>query len=458
MIERNKKLLFGAGAALAFLMIFAYNYLTPYLSDDIIYKIDVGRADSFWDLLKQQYSEYISNSGRVIGQFSIRLSLVNDKMFFNIINSIMFVLLTLLVYVNIKGKKNYDVCLYVIIVGMIWRYSVEFGQTILWLCGACNYLWGSVWILGFITFYRKQLEKPLIRHGAWTALACFVLGVIAGWCNENTSGGGFLLLLMFTFIACRERHKAKAKMIFPYMITAHAGMLCGLLGMLLAPGITKRADVMTETENYSGIVAYLSRFYKCCVQIQDLFLELIIIFIIVAVIAVVYNKSKDMICHNSMPFFVAAAATSFALILAPPPMSRAYFGTGIFLIIACLQAFVTAFTEKTELGRAVRYIVVLLLTVWLFFVYVENIVNLGRIMREENERIELIQEAADRGASSVIVPQYRPAFQNRYSAAHEADMKEDPKYWINHFYENYYGIGEIIAIPRDEWNEDYPDN
>ena len=87
----------------------------------------------------------------------------------------------------------------------------------------------------------------------------------------------------------------------------------------------------------------------------------------------------------------------------------------------------------------------------------ENLVNLARIYREENERIALIQaEKADPdGKGIVVIPNYREAFRNPYSNAHNSDLTNDKDYWINLFYEVYYDVGNITAIPRDEWNERY---
>lgn len=459
--EQHKRTIFYIFVAMIFITIFLYNILTPYQSDDLAYKMEVARANSLWDLVVQQYQEYLSNSGRIIGQFHIRLSLMGSKMIFNVVNSLMFVLLTLLIYYNVRGRKKHDFYLLLLITGMLWRYGVEFGQTILWLCGACNYLWGSVIILGFVSFYRSRLEAYGREYGAGTAILCLLFGVMAGWCNENTSGGGLLLLMIFTALSCFKRKKEGKKMILPYMITGHLGMAGGLLGMLLAPGITKRAAVMGTEENFTGLLGYLSRWYKCCVSLRELFFELFCIFILVTVVAVICRRCKAEVWGKSVPFFFAALATSFALIMSPPPMERAYFGAGVFLMIACLQSFVYAFygkgenTARREFYLAGKYIVVSVLSLWLFFTYIENLVNLGRIYREERERIDLIQEAGEAGAFSVVVPQYRKAFENPYSNAHRSDMTEDPDYWINFFYENYYEIGEIIAIPREEWNELY---
>lgn len=457
--EQFRKIVFYVCIIAVFFMVLAYNIFTPYLSDDLFYKMEVNRANSLWDLIKQQYNEYLSNSGRIIGQFNVRLSLIGSKMFFNIINSGMFIVLSLLIYGNIYGRKKHDTYLFVFIVCLIWRYSVEFGQTILWLSGACNYLWGSVIILSFITFYRSRLDKDT-DDGIGTALLCLIFGIVAGWCNENTSGGAFLLILLFSVINCYKRKKENRKMVLPYMVTAHLGMICGLTGMLMAPGIVRRAEVMDD--NYSGLLGFLSRFYKISMTVRELFFELLCFFIIVSIVAYIY-KNKSLILSKCLPFFIAAIATSYALIMSPPPMDRAHFGAGIFLIIAFVQSFVLVFlgtdrkSKHIEFSIVGKYAVISLLLLWLFFTYIENLVNLGRIYREEKERIDIIREVTENGEKTVVLPQYRIAFENRFSNAHASDMTEDPDYWINIFYQSYYNAGRIVAIPRDEWNELYAD-
>ena len=105
-IEKYRKQVFWLILAAAFVTIYAYNLLTPYMSDDYAYAISVREAGSLWDLVKQQYGEYLSNSGRVIGQFNVRLSLSVSKQVFNVVNSFMFVGLTLLMYANKIGRAH----------------------------------------------------------------------------------------------------------------------------------------------------------------------------------------------------------------------------------------------------------------------------------------------------------------------------------------------------------------
>ncbi|MDE6977151.1 MAG: hypothetical protein K2P13_09215, partial [Lachnospiraceae bacterium] len=242
-LEKHRRIIFWLLLGAAVLMVYAYNLLTPYLSDDYAYLNEVRLADSLWDLVRQQYGEYLSNSGRIIGQFNIRLSLSVSKHVFNVVNSGMFGALILLLYQNIRRRKKHDILVLLLIITFLWKFTVDFGQTMLWICGSCNYLWGSVFILGFFTFYRHLLEcAEGIKRPALTAAGAFLFGVLAGWCNENTSGGGLLLVLMSAAGFFFDRRKEGKRAVYPFMITGAACMCCGIMGMVSAPWVRSRID------------------------------------------------------------------------------------------------------------------------------------------------------------------------------------------------------------------------
>lgn len=256
-------------------MIFIYNFLTPYYTDDYAYALEVQEARSLWDLIKQQYAEYMYHNCRVIGQFNLRVFLSMDKWVFNIANSVMFVALVLLIYASVKRKKKHDIFVLLLSLTFVWRYSVRFGETMLWLCGSCNYLWGSVIMIGFLVWYRHQLERTgnTMKHPVLTAIIGFVFGLAAGWCNENTSGGIFLAWIFFTWIYLMNRNadtmegdsreswltRLKTGM-QAYMITSGAGVACGLLAMVLCPGIRSRVDDTDET--FTGLVSCFPDFIR----------------------------------------------------------------------------------------------------------------------------------------------------------------------------------------------------
>lgn len=461
-LEKYRKQVFILILGVALMMIYVYNLLTPYWSDDYIYAFEARQASSLWDLIKQQYGEYLSNSGRIIGQFNIRLSLLGSKHIFNVINTGMFGALVLLMYGNIRRKKKYDILMLLFVLLFLWRYTVDFGQTMLWICGSCNYLWGSVFILGFVTLCRHLLENTdKIKHPLLAATGVFFFGVLAGWCNENTSGGGLLLVLLFAANDIWDRKKKGEKTIHPFMITAVAGMCCGILGMISAPGVRNRSETMSAGE-YTGLVGLLSRIYKTTMTIRELFFELLILFIIVVTFLVLQQKLKEwkQIRRNeSILFFLSAAATAYVLAIIPTTADRAFFGAGVFLMIAVLQGIADIDVEKETVLRGVKYASAGILCLWLFFTYMDGLINVARIYREETERIEMIKadKADPNGDGIVIVPKLREEFATPFSNGHLSDMENDKNFWINTFYELYYDVGNITAIPRDEWEVLYAD-
>lgn len=458
--EKHRKHFFWLIIGIAFFMIYAYNLLTPYSSDDLVYMMQVKEAGSFWDLVKQQYAEYLSNSGRVVGQFNVRLSLAAGNVIFNLVNSLMFMLLVFVMYSSLRRRKKYDIFALILIITFLWKFAVSFGQTMLWLCGSCNYLWGSVFILGFVVFFRHFLEKAeTVRKHLLLAIVTFFFGLIAGWCNENTSGGGFLLILIFGLNFFLQKKQEGKKRIYPFMITGMLGMLCGLLGMVTAPGVRNRSETMAEGE-YTGLAGLLSRTYKHTMTIERLFFPVLVILMIAVVLLILQKKLhtwKQIRTSETFIFFLVFLATCYALVLMPAvPVDRAFFGAGIFLFVACIQAVIDVSADETVIAAA-KYSFAGILCMWLFFTYLDNLVNLARILREENERIEIImtqREDLEEG-EVIVIPKYREAFENPYSMAHTTDLEEDPEYWINVFYEMYYDVPAISAIPRDEWNELY---
>ena len=445
-------------------MIFLYNLYTPYLSDDLNSLANVREMNSFGNIFKLAYQGYLYVNPRIVGHLLVAAFVSIPKALFNVLNSGAFVLLIYLIYDNVAFSppnnhappvKCPHVGLFLFCLFFFWRYGVGFGDTILWLSGAANYLWPAVIILGFIAFYRRLLASDK-KPGLPALLALSLLGFVAGCCNENTSGAAICLVLLFILLKLRETKRFQAS-----MLVAPISAVLGFGFLLLSPGARTRLSYMGDIGSggdHVGAAAFFSRVYHCLVSIHTLFFELLVILLILTILLIVWRKKWEPVLNTVLPFFIAGMTACFALVLIPPPMPRAYFGAGIFLVIACLRSFALLFTacaeEKQNNGGllpAFYCIAFSVLTLWLLFDYPLNLVNLARIQREENERIAIIETAATDGQVRVIVPMYRPEFENRYSYAHRQDMVADGDYWINSFYENLYGI-RVIAVPRAIWD------
>lgn len=464
--EKRRKLIFILAVILSALLIFIYNVLTPMMTDDLFYAKEVAGAASLWDLVLQEYHQYMTWSGRSVSHLLLRIFLQGDKMIFNVANTLVFVLLTLCMYWNVEHRRRYDTWLYLLINLLLWIFGVVFRQTVLWETGAFNYLWGSAIILGFVTLYRYGLRRAgSLKHPVLWAAGLFPFGVLAGWCNENTSGGGILMVLLCLGFWLYEGKKAGEggrpgktgecgkRRLAPWMITGLAGQLTGFLFMALAPGNALRAR--TKEEEHSGLFAYVSRFQKITLAVRENFLLLLIIGLLLFIIIYYQRESWRAVweySRNGILWAFVFLATCYALVLTPEPMPRAYFGAGIFLMIAVAQ-FWTDVSEKERIFSVIRTGMVSVMLLVMFFTYMDCGAHLARIYREYHEREVYLTQKAQEGVKDVTIPILRPDFENKYSDGYNSDIQEDPGYWVNVAYASYYGFDSVSGVPREDWTE-----
>ena len=124
------------------------------------------------------------------------------------------------------------------------------------------------------TLYRTCLkrERDLNNKLVW-AFLLFIVGVAAGWCNENTSGGGILMSLFFIGFSLYSNSECKKPRF--WMFAGIVGQIIGFLFMILAPGNMARS--LVQEEEHTGFFALLSRFQKIILAVRNNFLILLII-------------------------------------------------------------------------------------------------------------------------------------------------------------------------------------
>ena len=487
-MDCNSKNVFILACFISFLMVFVFNYLTPYTSDDFAYNAQVLQAKNIGDLFAQEYIQYMTWNGRSVAHFLLRVSMLCPPIIFKILNSAVFVGLELLIYanvntdvfaginkasasdnegsegnkgsegsVNINNKKKYDIRLFIGINVLMWLGCMVPSQTVFWQTGAFNYLWGSSIILGFATLYGKLAKE--CKNGIWLAPVMFILGVLAGWCNENTSGAGILMtlsyFLCYMFFKSNSRgNRTKGKAIHIgidnlWMLTGIIGQIAGLLIMVLAPGNKVRAAF--SDEEHTGLLALVSRFQKLTIVMKEEFFIYIAVFVVMIILLRAMGNSWERL-GNSLFFFGLFIVTSYALVMAPPPQRRAFFGAGIFLFIAIADAY--SLFEETQIIGALKTAVVAVALIYFVLDYMDAGANMIRIYRDSNQRQELIEQEIAKGNTQTIkVPMLNTDYDNRYTVCYECDVNEDPGYWINVSYETYYGVEELIGVPYNEWED-----
>ncbi len=467
MPDSKKKRIFFFMIISAFLMIAIYEFLTPNMSDDIIYGDKVAEATSVIDLFKQEYEHYMTHSGRNIAHIILRFFLfMKTKNVFNVVAAIVFTFLSLLMYENIDCKKKYDFRLYGLVLLFLWFLDPAMSNTVFWETGACNYLFTGAIVISYCTYFRRHMR---LESGNTPALMIkmFILGLLAGWCNENTSGGAILFVLILIVDKWLE-NKKNCGFVKPWMITALVGNVLGFGIMILSPGNFGRAEVAEE--EHTGLLAYAARFLKIVINIRDNYFILISAFIVLLIFIYYMSADKkkflEVTKYMRMLAFVALM-TAFSLMAVPSSQIRTYYGAGLFMMMAVLNGagivantlFMSGSASDREKGLSfclLQTAVSSLVAVWgiiLVFTYIEQGANLARIKREFAERDAYIWQQVEEGEIDVYAPKLRPQWENRFTFAYESDLDDDYYNWINMFYAEHYGIDAIWGVDREEWNE-----
>lgn len=486
-IEKNRKTIFYIIVICTYVCALAFNCLTPYLSDDYAYLMELrdNGASGLGDVCRLAYAEYFQHGGRLLHYFTFRLFLfIPSKLVFDFVASLYFVALGVLIYLNVEKKKKFDLGILILSFGLEWLLAIYPGQTMFWITGAVVYLFAFVYVLGSITLYRYLINRSSLKRPWLMAVVMFVLALLAGNSSENNSAAAILIFFIVTVAKYVSERKGKVaaleggaaggavaggkfatgnkplklkSFVKPFMVTTLVGYLVGYLLLILSPGTWGRAAATSEGD-YTGFVGLLSHIYKIMMALKELFLPILIVIGILITVLVVFKKFDSfgaLINNTGILYLIAAICGSFVLAVISPPMNRAYFGASIFLIISAISLMmdVRSIGELKTLGNVVKYSAVVTVCIIFTFTYLENLVNLARIYRETNEQTAIMEQAVEEGHTDYVeIPQLHADFDNKYTIAYFPQIDPDPGFWINTFYEGWYGIKSISAVPREIWD------
>ena len=118
----------------------------------------------------------------------------------------------------------------------------------------------------------------------------------------------------------------------------------------------------------------MARFLKITLAVRENFLILLIIGLLLFVIVYYQKKSWKAVwtsSRNGLLWSFVFLATCYALVLAPEPQARAYFGAGVFLTVAVVQFFV-AVEGKEAVFASLKTGLICVLTLLMFFTYMDS--------------------------------------------------------------------------------------
>ncbi|MBQ7453952.1 MAG: hypothetical protein IJS69_02725 [Selenomonadaceae bacterium] len=337
-------------------ILFLRSMLLPIIADDFSYAfiwdgddrgnlldgIDSSRLqpiESFSDILKSQWSHYFTWGGRSIAHIFVQLFVWENKYLFDVANTLVFAALVLLLFKVGTGlslremNKSY---LLFILFGMYFCTPNPI-ITMVWLTGACNYLWMStliiLFLLPYVTAYRKEKlvpsPKPLVPIMA-------LLGLLAGWSIEPGAAVAVSVTSLFVLQFYLQKN------LQPWMKVGFAFLLIGAAILFLAPGNFHRLELTNMYEPDELIPPdeqwTLQMFLiNLVVGFMPDFLHEVILFLPI-IIYFMRGKISASTAKFILTFAGAAMLCLMLMMFSPEFPERAGFPSIIFLMIASLAA------------------------------------------------------------------------------------------------------------------------
>ena len=236
-----------------FLFVTSVCYIIPYYSNDYRYMFIEGTdelIDSVKDVFVSQYTHYFTWGGRTPAHFIAQLLLLSGKLVSALAGGLCYILLVYLIYVHALGRLVNPLRLKFVpllfIFASLWFFLRAYAEVVFMLVSSCNYMFTTVYVLIFMLPYRFSFSEGIKEDkGILFALFMLILGVLAGWSNENTS----FALCAVTGILCIYNLFYKQKF-FLWQLVGTLGLCGGFLLLTLSPGNVVRFGKMGGNFNY----------------------------------------------------------------------------------------------------------------------------------------------------------------------------------------------------------------
>ena len=450
------------------------NLLLPMVADDFSYAFiwngdDLGnlmdnigpreRINSFYDILISQWSHYFTWGGRTPSMIFIQLFAWLGKIWFDLANTFVFVLLMLILYWLSMGEMispaRHKGLFFWVIVGLVFGI-IDFPSTMLWMTGACVYLWSGLWESLFLLPFVTRRHPPVLLMAP--------LGLLAGWSEEAGSVITVILTAWMMFVFWKQKQLEK------WMIVGALFLLIGFGLLVLCPGSVHREILMLEYapeyvlpaedlftarmfwENFTG--GFLPIF------LWESFL-LIPIFIY-------FIKRTDLNSNPMITRFTAGGLLVLcAMMFAPEFELRTGFHSTMFLAVGSAAALkeIAPWLKQALVATSWRRIITLTVAsismAYGLFVLMGCLVVETSYRQQFDERLSYVKQHQD--ADMLVVPYYKipynldswlgPRSITDFHLIYAADLESKTTDNRSLMYARYYGLPPIRIDREVDWKK-----
>lgn len=421
-------------------LILLLNIIYPLYADDWGYTFVTGseltqKITGFPDILNSQYQHYFLHGGRTVVHIIAESLLLVKGYWTDILNSIAYILFAYIIYKISNLNKKTNPSLFFFINILIWFYQPAFAQTILWITGSANYLWGTFIIISFLYFFCKSFIKEESDSSIYKCILLFLFGIIAGWTNENTAIG-MISLICLLIIYLKTTHKKTPV----WMIIGLTGAIIGFIIMIAAPGNFARYENVIEGNKIiqeSKVKFYLSRLLPVIGDFYKFVLPLVMIYSLALVTYIYFEKKRNLpIIYLSLCFCIAGVIADLAMIASPEFPPRAWFGIITFFIIAIGIIYANLETDHIYIS-VIKTLLIFFASIYFLLSYQKGFKDLYAINKIFEKREQIINQQPNKAEFDFVTKEsINP--QTGFPMIDEIPSK--PDHWINMFYLRYHNI------------------
>jgi hypothetical protein len=309
----------------------------------------------------------------------------------------LYFLLTMLVLGRRPSmRSSSDALLYATIFAMSAVTVPAFGRMLFYRPYTGNYLFGFAISLVLLVPYRIYMERRIQRW--WLAPLLFLLGVVAGLCNEHT-GAAFTMLLIAACVGFARKRQLEV-----WMVAGAAGLICGATALFVAPGQSLRYEGLATKA--SLIERVIDRGVAGNAEVVFLAVLYSAPLLVWAGLALVARRRDRPPPQSSARMIVtlagaaAALATTMILLASPKTGHRLYFAP-VMLVVTVTAGWVHGQMTSSRWARSVLAAAAAAIILYFAFACVPRYRTLDR---EFNARMGLIEHAAP--GSTLQLPMY----------------------------------------------------
>ena len=415
--------------------------LTPYFANDYRYFLVQGTGElvsSVSDIFVSQYRHYFEWGGRTVAHVIAQFLLWWGKPLSGIVQGLCYVLLILFIYYNAYGLKPTLRVRFVpiFIISLLLLLQLRrYGEVVFNIVSSANYLYTTTLVLIFLLPYRISMEREV--NGSWyLAPLMLLLGVLAGWTNENTAAAVAAGLGLYLIYCLKERKLTL------WQVVGYAGFLIGFALLVLAPGNRARLDSMEDGgfDYLRHTLGALGIFCESLVMCALLIGAGIYLWLRVRKFMLQYTLPGTY--HGAMWFIYTGFFSLVLMIFSPNFPARSATPFVVFTIIGIMSLSAIVLERyRSILPRKVERSLLLvggalMLAIVVNIIYCAVVLNNDHRIREAEVLTQL-----EEGKRTLVVS---PLHVQNFKYLYVADVRADPDYWTNHIVADFLKVDAVM--------------